>query len=73
MPPHDNWSPLLTENPEFYWNYIEFINDNFYEVQQLMDESEVGTEEYGMDGWDEYVEENYVRGSGTREDPFDLT
>lgn len=81
MPPRDNWSPLLIDEPQWYYNYIDFIDANLYEVQQLIDESEVDFAEYGYDGWDSYLDTDtvlvdiiiMVPGSGTREDPIDLT
>lgn len=81
MSPHDNWYPALTDEPGWYWSYVDFVDTSLFEVQQLIDESEVDVDEYGYDGWDFYLDRDdefgeviiIVSGTGTRDNPIDLT
>ena len=78
MPPRDNWYPNLTDQPGWYWAYVEFLHSNVYDMGEVFEEADVDTNQYGTDGWDGEEEDSddesvmYV-GSGTRDDPIDLT
>lgn len=89
MAPHDLWNLNMIYNISWWSSYADFLRNNGYYLPQELDDSEFFVaegEDENTEEWEQVSVESFVvydeddnnniddiPGSGTREDPIDLT